>query len=47
MAPGPLQEPGRTTTFVRTGGVITLYPAAVPQAVVEDLTNRFRRAAPG
>jgi hypothetical protein len=47
MAPGPLQEPGRTTTFVRTGGVITRYPAAVPQAVVKDLTNRFRRAASG
>ncbi|MEV4191037.1 hypothetical protein [Streptomyces toxytricini] len=47
MAPGPLQEPGRTTTFVRTGGVITRYPDAVPQAVVEDVTGRFRRAASG
>ncbi|MGW2672404.1 hypothetical protein ACWC5F_30685 [Streptomyces sp. NPDC001272] len=47
MAPGPLQEPGRTTTFVRTGGVITRYPDAVPQAVVEDLTGRFRRAVSG
>ncbi|MGW7459969.1 hypothetical protein [Streptomyces sp. NPDC054797] len=47
MAPGPLQEPGRTTTFVRTGGVITRYPDAVPQAVVEDFTDRFHRAASG
>lgn len=47
MAPGPLQEPGRTTTFVRTGGVITRYPDAVPRPVVEDLTARFRRAASG
>ncbi|MEU7068155.1 hypothetical protein [Streptomyces sp. NPDC046161] len=47
VVPGPLQEPGRMTTFVRTGGVITRYPDAVPQAVVEDFTGRFRQVASG
>lgn len=47
MAPGPLQEPGRTATFVHTGGVITWYPDALPQALVEDFTDRFHRAASG
>ncbi|MFD3538366.1 hypothetical protein ACFWUQ_02550 [Streptomyces sp. NPDC058662] len=44
MPPGPLQEPGRTITLVRTGGVITQYPDTLPRAVVEDLADRFRRA---
>ncbi|MFF3017289.1 hypothetical protein [Streptomyces sp. NPDC057939] len=45
MEPGPLQEPGRTITFVRTGGVITQYKDPVPKAVAEELHRRFRRAA--
>ncbi|WP_405533756.1 hypothetical protein OG592_42325 (plasmid) [Streptomyces avidinii] len=45
LEPGPLQEPGKTITVVRTGGVITQYLDPVPKAVAEDIGNRFRRAA--
>ncbi|MGW7059877.1 hypothetical protein ACWGHM_15335 [Streptomyces sp. NPDC054904] len=44
LGPGPLQEPGRAFTFVRTGGVISQYSDAVPEAVAEELSHRFRRA---
>ncbi|MET9609372.1 hypothetical protein ABZZ17_30640 [Streptomyces sp. NPDC006512] len=44
LGPGPLQEPGKTITLVRTGGVISQYPDPVPEAVAEDLDRRFRRA---
>ncbi|MFG2621846.1 hypothetical protein ACGFXC_29930 [Streptomyces sp. NPDC048507] len=47
LEPGPLQEPGKTVTFVRTGGVITQYWEPVPKAVAEAFHDRFRRAATG
>ncbi|MFG2291850.1 hypothetical protein [Streptomyces sp. NPDC048603] len=44
LGPGPLREPGASTTFVRTGGVITRYRLPVPQDIPEGFHERFRRA---
>jgi hypothetical protein len=44
LEPGLLEEPGRTVTFVRTGGVVTYYRSAVPQTVAEAFDERLRRA---